>query len=198
MRKGIFLSVLMIPLLLLGGCFGRDEAQKALDLAMTIRREYLALDTFSTKVQLTADYGHRVYDFEVDALAQPGELLLTVAAPELISGVTAKWLEKEGYLEYDGVCVETGPLNEDDLTPMSALPALLEAIRSGYITACCLEESGLLRVDYGSPDVPPGTGTEYILWFTADGHEPIRGEILQDRFRCINCTFSQFTKEGSP
>ena len=48
------------------------------------------------------------------------------------------------------------------LTPASAVPALLEAARSGYITACALEEDGtLLRVDCGSP--PPRCGRFFCL-----------------------------------
>ena len=195
MRKAILLFALTIPLLLLGGCFGQDEAQQALDLALTIRGEYLALERFSSQATLTADYGRRVYTYELDISYDPDTLLLTVTAPELISGITARWHEKEGYLEYDGLSVETGPLNEDGLTPMSAIPAMLETVRSAYITSCCLENSGLLRMDCGSPDSQPGTGTEYILWFTTDTHIPVQGEILQDGIRTVSCTFHQFTKE---
>ena len=32
-----------------------------------------------------------------------------------------------GVLEYDGLAVETGPLNDQGLTPVSAIPALLVA-----------------------------------------------------------------------
>jgi len=117
------------------------------------------------------------------------------AAPELVAGTTARIRAGETFLEYDGVCVETGPLNEDGLTPISAVPALLEAVRSAYINACCFEDSGLLRCDCGSPDLPPGTGTEYVLWFHPDTHELVRGEISTEGFRCIECTFSPFTKE---
>lgn len=187
----------MTPLLLLAGCFGQSEAQKTLDLALTIRGEYLSLPGWSAHVSLTADYGQRVYDYELTASSHSEETTLTITAPELLSGVSARWQEKQGFLEYDGICVETGPLDPEGLTPMSAIPALLEAARSAYITSCCMEDSGLLRIDCGSPDTPPGTGTEFVLWFTADSHDLTRGEILRDGFRCITCTFSQFTKEGS-
>lgn len=197
MRKGILLSALLTPLLLLGGCFGQSEAQKNLDLALTIRGEYLSLPGFTAQAALTADYGQRVYDYELDVDCAGETTTLTIAAPELLSGITARWQAEEGFLEYDGVSVETGPLTDDGLTPMSAVPALLEAARSAYITACCLEDDGLLRVDCGSPDTPPGTGTEFVLWFTPDTHDLVRGEILRDGVRTITCTFSQFTKEGS-
>ena len=101
---------------------------------------------------------------------------------------------EEGLLEFDGVSVETGPMDENGLTPASAVPALLEAARSGYITACALEEDGaVLRVDCGDPAGSPGTGTETVLWFDAATHALTRGEISSDGFRVILCEFSDFT-----
>jgi len=194
-RKVFSLFALMTLLLPLTGCFGGGEGQKALDTALTIRGEYLALTDFSTQAQLRADYGQRVYEYTLDVAADETEMVLTIAAPELVAGTTARIRAGETFLEYDGVCVETGPLNEDGLTPISAVPALLEAVRSAYINACCFEDSGLLRCDCGSPDLPPGTGTEYVLWFHPDTHELVRGEISTEGFRCIECTFSPFTKE---
>ena len=195
MRKVFSLFALMTLLLPLTGCFGGGEGQKALDTALTIRGEYLALTDFSTQAQLRADYGQRVYEYTLDVAADETEMVLTIAAPELVAGTTARIRAGETFLEYDGVCVETGPLNEDGLTPISAVPALLDAVRSAYINACCFEDSGLLRCDCGSPDLPPGTGTEYVLWFHPDTHELVRGEISTEGFRCIECTFSPFTKE---
>ena len=195
MRKVISLFALMTLLLPLTGCFGGGEGQKALDAALTIRGEYLAMTQFSTQVQLRADYGQRVYDYTLNVTNQGEETVLTVTAPELVSGVSARIRAEEMFLEYDGLVVETGPLNEDGLTPISSVPALMEAARGAYITACCFEDSGLLRVDCGSPDVPLGTGTEYVLWFHPETHDLTRGEISVDGFRCIECTFSPFTKE---
>lgn len=195
MRKVFLLFALTTLLLPLVGCFGGGEGQKALDAALTIRGEYLAFTDFSTQVQLRTDYGQRVYEYTLDVMADETETVLTIAVPELVAGTTARIRAGETFLEYDGVCVETGPLNEAGLTPISAVPALLEAVRSAYINACCFEDSGLLRCDCGSPDLPPGTGTEYVLWFHPDTHDLVRGEISNDGFRCIECTFSPFTKE---
>ena len=90
--------------------------------------------------------------------------------------------------------VETGPLDAGGLTPVSALPALLEAAKSGYITACALEEEDtLLRVDCGDPAGSPGSGTETVLWFDASTHALVRGEVSVDGFRVVLCEVTQFT-----
>ena len=194
MRKVLSLFALMILLLPLNGCFGA-EGQKALDTALTIRGEYLSHPPFSAQAQLRADYGQRVYDYTLDVSVSEDEVLLTVTEPELIAGITARIKSDESFLEFDDLCLETGSLDETGLTPVSAIPRMLAAIRQDYLTAYNFDENGTLRVSCGDPDLPPGTGTEYTLWFHPETHDLIQGEISVDGTRRILCTFSPFTKE---
>lgn len=191
MRKRL-LCVLMTTLLL-AGC-GGTGVSRAEELALMIRGEYLASDRCAARLSVTADYGRRVYRYELTAAVNGEDITMTLTAPETVAGLTARLTEAENLLEFDGLSVETGPLDESGLTPVSALPALLEAARAGYITTCALEEDGaLLRVDCGDPAGSPGTGTEYALWFDASTHALTRGEISSDGFRVILCEFSEFT-----
>ena len=73
-------------------------------------------------------------------------------------------------------------------------PAPVETARTAYITACRLEEDGLLRVDCGDPETSTGTGTDTALWFQLDSHQILRGEISRESFRAIRCEFSDFSK----
>lgn len=190
MRKRL-LCVLMTTLLLAGcGPAGVSEAE---ELALAIRGEYLAMDSCALQAAVTADYGQRVYRYEMAVSVNGEETLLTLSAPETVAGLTARMAGEENFLEYDGVSVETGPLDENGLTPVSAVPALLEAARSGYMTACALEEDGtLLRVDCGDPTGSPGTGTETALWFDVSTHALVWGEVSVDGFRVILCECSGF------
>ncbi len=191
MRKCL-ICVLMTTLLL-AGC-GQGRGNEGEELALTIRGEYLAMDGCAARAAVTADYGQRVYRYEMAVAVSGGETLLTLSAPETVAGLTARMSGGENLLEFDGISVETGPLDENGLTPVSAVPALLEAARSGYITACALEEDGaVLRVDCGDPAGSPGTGAETALWFDAATHALTRGEISTDGFRVILCEFSEFT-----
>ena len=191
MRKRL-ICVLMTTLLLAGcGGGGGNEAE---ELALTIRGEYLAMESCAVQVSVTADYGQRVYEYKMAVSVNGTETVLTLSAPETVAGLTARLAGEESQLEFDGLSVETGPLDGDGLTPVSAVPALLEAARSGYITACGLEGEGtVLRVDCGDPTGSPGSGVEYALWFDASTHTLTKGEISVDGFRVILCEFSQFT-----
>ena len=194
MRKVISLFALMILLLPLSGCFGGEE-QRALDAALTIRGEYLALSGVSTQVRLQADYGQRVYDFALDVSIAADEIILTVTEPELVAGVTARTDGQRHFLEYEDLCIETGPLDADGLTPLSAVPSMLRAVREEYITECRFDGEGLLCIRCAGVDAPPGTGTEYVLWLHPDTHDLTRGEIFVDGILRVTCTFSPFTKE---
>ena len=188
MRKGYFFA-LMMTLPLLTGCGGGKN--EALEQALAIRAQRLGQTQYTADILLTADYGQRVYDFALEAAGTEEGLTLTLTAPELIAGITAHLEPDAAHLEYDGVMVETGPLNEEGLTPISAVPALLECLRSGYIAACGYTDEGLLRLDCGDPEGTPGTGTEYVLVLDPATGSLLRGEILQDGFRCITSTFSE-------
>ena len=189
----LWLCVPMIALLL-AGC-GRLEVSEAEQLALAVRGEYLELESCSAALEITADYGQRVYQFEMDAQVQGEDAVLTLTAPETVAGLTARWAGEAGTLEYDGVAVETGSLDPEGLDPVSAFPVLLEAARSGYLTACALEEDGtVLRVDCGDPAGTPGQGTETTLWFDGETGALLRGEIRVDGFRVIGCTCLEFTR----
>lgn len=187
--------LLCVPMmLLLTGCSPAKVSQ-AEELTLGLRGEYLEMNACSAHLSVTADYGQRIYEYEMDAVLDGEELTLTLTAPETVAGMTACLSEGEGRLEYDGVWVETGTLDENGLTPLDAFPALLEAARGGYITACALEEGeNLLRVDCGDPGRELGEGREVTLWFEPSSRSLVRGEVRVDGFRVILCECTEFTK----
>ena len=195
MRKLLFCVPMMILLLVAcgGGSAGGSEEET---LALAIRGEYLEMTSCAATAEITADYGQRVYQYTMSVEASEEETALVITAPETVAGITARLKDKDSLLEYDSIAVETGPMDQQGLTPVSAVPALLEETRSGYMRACALEEDGtLLRMDCGDPEGEPGKGVETTLWFDADTHALARGEIRVDGFRAILCEFTQFTKE---
>lgn len=184
----LLLCVLMMTLSLTA-CGGAGEGREAEEMSLAIRGEYLEMTSWSADADITADYGRRVYQYRLTASAEGEEMTLTLSAPETVAGITARIRGKNSALEYDGLSVETGPLDGDGLTPVSAIPAMLEAARTGYITACSME-ADCLRVDCGDPEGQRGQGREISLWFAQDTHALIRGEVLIDGFRAISCEFS--------
>lgn len=200
MRKRVC-ALMMTLCLLLTGCSGgeNDGNNSADELALSIRTEYLAMTACSTTVDMVADYGQRVYEYTLSVSWQKnGETVLTVLAPENIAGITVRIENKTGYLEYEGASIETGALTADGLSPVEAIPAILDNIFSGYIAECDFEtigESSQLWFLCRDPDNSPGVGTEAAFWFDAESHALTCAEILSDGYTVVRCDFIDFTKE---
>ena len=127
MGRCVGVLVLTMTLCLTLTCCGGEGGSQAEQLALDIRGEYLAMSGCAASMEVTADYGQRVYEYSVDLTWQrEGESVLTLTAPENVAGVTARLTEGETALDYDGVRVETGPLDDTGLSPVSAVPVLLD------------------------------------------------------------------------
>lgn len=199
MRKR--LCALMTALFLLAGCGGTATpgVSRAEEAALGIRTEYLAMTACAATVDMVADYGQQVYTYTVSmSWEKAGATLLTVLEPENISGLTARLEDGASYLDYDGASLETGALTGEGLTPMEVIPAVLEAVFSGYMAQCDFETGDggeLLWVCCQSPENQPGSGTEIALWFDAGSHDLVRAEVSSDGYVVMQCSFTEFTKE---
>lgn len=194
MRRSGVVCVLMITLLL-AACGGSGEDKGPLEQALAIRGEYLAAAGCTARLDVTADYGQRVYTHTVDVNVSDGRTTLQVVAPEEVAGFTAHLDGARSSLEYDGAVLETGELSCDGLTPLSAVPVMLETARSGFIAGCTREMLGereAVRVQCHDPAAQPGNGRETTLWFDADSHMLLRGEVSVDGRRVITCEFAEF------
>lgn len=194
------LCALMMTLVLpLTACGGVEESE-AENLALEIRSRYLEMTACTGHLELTADYGQRVYTYGVDmAWEKEGETRLTLTAPENVAGTVAHIANGETALEYDGVMAETGKLDEAGLTPVDAGPALLTCAREGFLAECVLEEwdgAQRLHVTSRDPEKVPGSGVETQLWFQPDTGTLLRGEISEDGFTVITCEVTNFTLTG--
>lgn len=157
MRHRTGMCVLMMILgLSLSACGGAEGGNRAEQLALDIRGEYLEMGGCTASLELTADYGQRVYTYGIGLnYASEGETTLTITAPENIAGVTARILEGETALEYDGMRVETGPLDDSGMSPVDAVPVLMDYVQEGFIAECGMEaqgESEVLRVVCREPE----------------------------------------------
>ncbi len=188
------LLFLPMMLLLLTGCGGGQENENGAEAqAVAIRGEYMAMTSYSLQAQVNADYGQRVYDFTLSVTWDGEETTVAIREPEMLAGVTARITGEEGTLEYEDLSLETGFLDDDGLSPVSALPALMEAARSQYIDRCTLTD-GMLEVHCADPEQKPGTGREVTLWFDTQTHALTAGEISQDGRRVIACEVTEFSK----
>lgn len=200
MRKTVC-ALMMTLCLLLAGCGGQDMDEVD-QLTLDIRGEYLTLERVTAQMEVGTDYGRRVYAYRMEMdWRREGDTTITVTAPEEVSGITARISAGETFLEYDGISLETGPLDESGLSPVGVGICLLEAATESFIAESgfdTLDERTCLRLLCRDPERAPGEGTECTLWFDKDTHDLLRGEISVDGRRVVECAFTSFVRETLP
>ncbi len=166
MRKA--LSCVLMMTLLLSGCQAGTAGEAPEEAALALREEYLALAGWSAVVEVSVCYSEAVYDFTLDVQwRREGETVLTITAPELVAGITARVAEGETVLEYDGAGLSLGLLDDSGLTPVSAVTAFMDQIEKGYMAKCAWagENGEYLQISFQDPEREADTGTQFLLTF---------------------------------
>ena len=141
----VFFCALLLPVGLLCGCTGEQEDN---DLALQLRADFLDRTGCAGTMTVTADYGQRVYEYTVTfSGSETDGLSLVITAPEEAAGITATIAQGQTFLTFDGVQLETGPLNEDGLSPLDVRLHRRDGDRAG-------------GRDRNPPPVLPGTGAD--------------------------------------
>ena len=133
------LLVLLLPVmcLLLSAC-GSNKAQESYE---SFAEKLRASENLSFNASLRSEYDDKTVEFAVRYIADSEGCSVTVIKPELISGISAHVAKGESRLRFDDVILDTGELTDFGLTPMSALPMLMDGIREGF-TDSVWEEDG--------------------------------------------------------
>ena len=180
MKKTLVLLSLLFAFLL-SGC-GNAALQHYERFAEDLRER----DALSFTAELTASYPDRTAQFSLRYALEDGVQRVTVLAPERISGISARVEQGKTALEYDGLILDTGDLNEFGLSPMSALPLLVEALRQGHGAAFWTEE-GMDAVELLVDD-----HCRARVWFGEEGL-PCRAELLSDGTVTVQCEIKNWS-----
>ena len=196
MRKA--LSCVLMITLLLSGCRPAGAGETPEDAALALRETYQALAGWSATVDVSVCYTDTVYDFSLDAQwRRDGETVLTVTAPELVAGITARIAQGETVLEYDGAGLSLGLLDGKGLTAVSAIPWLMEQVDQGYMAKCAWAGEGgeLLQITFQDPEAEDNAGTQFLLTFDRAGYTLLSAEVSAQGQTVLHAQFSNFTME---
>ena len=175
-------ALILLSCLLLTGCGGdkvKESYQKFAD-GLNARTDL----RFTAEIR--AEYEDKSCAFTLQYSEDSRGCTVEVLSPELIKGVRDRLEDGSSSLEYSGVMLETGKLDRYGLTPMSALPALVKALREGHMDSCWTEgDSTVLRL------IAEDTLTADV-WMDGESMIPRRAELISDGQVRVFCTISNW------
>ena len=128
--------------------------------------------------------GTRPSEYNLTLERTDGGLTVTVNEPEEIAGVSAVYDEDTLSLEYEGLILPAPVTGE--VSPITALPELLDALENGYEALSWSEgEDTYVSLE-------PSDGLGVTVRFNSGG-EPVWAELLVGGESAVQCEITEFT-----
>jgi len=137
-----------------------------------LRAEVQSAESIEIIAELRSELEDESFTFELQCTSDSEETAVEILSPESIAGISAHIKSGETALCYDGAMLDVGSLSENGLSPMTALPVLINAVKSAYISSLAKSGDELEAVLIPDDEL---TVTLYLL----DG-APARAEISTD------------------
>lgn len=179
--KRLCLPLLMICLLFTA-C-GNSAAKSGYDEFV---RDLESRDGIGFTAKLRCEYTDKTAEFTVGYTEDENGCTVTVLEPELISGIKAHADSGETSLEFEGVILDTGELDSFGLTPMSAAPLLMDALRLGHLESYWREDGKKVF------QLIPSDELTVTVWFEPASMTPMHAELMSGSRVMIYCDISSW------
>lgn len=186
MKRFVLPVLLALICLFLMGCGSAGARQSYDELSHRIR----VGQQLSFTAAVRAEYSDRSYDFTLDYRRGADSATVTVVQPKLIAGISARVENGDTALEYEGIRLDVGELDDYGLTPMSALPVLVDALQNGHFDSWW-EEDGKTVLLLTEDDHLSAT-----VWLESSGMTPMRAELVSDGTVVVFCDIYDWSCVG--
>lgn len=184
MRRWL-LPALMITLLLTG-C-GSTVPEKKLEEQ---RSRLAAAEEISVTADVTACTEEEIFSCTLRCDVHPDAVTVEVLAPETIAGIRAVTDPEGERIEYADVSLGVGGGNDDQPSPVRALPQLVSALRAGSVLSAWTEWEGertlFVRSYYVTDD------TTLSVWFDGGTLLPSYAEFRCGDRTAVRCVITEF------
>lgn len=190
MRKALILAPML--LLLLTACGAGEETNETAQL----QQQYAAVESATMEAEIVCHYDDEIRKYTLLCAYTPERSTVTVLSPESIAGISAQVENGTLTLSYDDISLDAGTYSAAAVSPVVALPKLMEAAAWGYPAEQSEEMLGertCIRLGCDLSDEP---GTLYTTWFDAQSLLPLRSEISVDGTLLFEITWSRFEVTG--
>lgn len=171
MRKALLFAPMLM--LLLTACSAAEEE----NVVTVLQQQYAAVEYATMEAEVLCHYGDEVREYTLLCAYTPQTSTVTVLAPENLAGITAQVENGALTLRYDDISLDTGTYASADVSPVVALPKLMEAAAWGYPAEQSEEMLGeRLCIRLGC-DLNGESDTVYTTWFDKETLLPLQSEI---------------------
>ncbi len=191
MRKVLLFAPMLM--LLLTACGAGEEH----DTVTQLQQQYAAVESATMEAEIVCHYGDEVRTYTLLCGYTPEKSTVTVLKPENIAGITAQVEDGTLTLSYDELSLDAGTYSAAAVSPVVALPKLMEAAAWGYPGEQSEETVGervCIRLGCDLSDEP---GTMYTTWFDQETLLPLRSEIATDGELLFEITWLRFEVTAS-
>lgn len=192
MRKALLFAPMLM--LLLTACGGGGEK---VDPAAELQAQYAALASATMEADVVCHYGDEVRTYTLLCAYTPGESTVTVLSPANLSGISATVADGKLHLSYEDVSLDAGGYSAAAISPVAALPRLMAAAGSGYVTEQNEEPVGERNCLRLACDLPDDEGVVYTTWFDRETLLPLRSEISMDGTMLFEVAWNRFEVTGT-
>ena len=191
MRKAMIFALTLM--FLLTACGGGEEN----NVVTQLQQQYAAVGSATMEAEIVCHYDDEVRKYTLLCAYSPEKSTVTVLSPKNLSGITAQVENGTLTLSYDDISLDAGTYSAAAVSPVVALPKLMEAAAWGYPAEQSEEMLGertCIRLGCDLSDEP---GTLYTTWFDAQSLLPLRSEIAVDGTLLFEIAWSRFEVTGS-
>lgn len=185
-RKALLFAPMLM--LLLTACGGGEEK----DMVAQLQQQYAAVEQATLEADITCHYDEEVREYTLLCAYTPEKSTVTVLKPENLSGISAQVENGTLTLSYDDLSLDAGTYSAAAVSPVVALPKLMEAAGWGYPAEQSEETVGERTCIRLGCDLSNAPGTLYTTWFDKESLLPMRSEISTDGVLLFEATWNRF------
>lgn len=189
MRR-VIIPALMIMALLLGGCGETEKLERQLE---SFRAEVAQAENLSFLAHVSAEMETTQFECVLRVVRQGEKTTIEVVEPELIAGISAEISGDDAAIIYDGMILSLGSAMENAVSPIAAMPQIIDAVTKGHVTSIWTEQEGereIVAAQTYLSDV-----SYMLLWFEKDSMTPIYAELVVEGAVVVKCKIEDFTKD---
>ena len=189
MRKALLFAPMLM--LLLTACGGEEK-----DPAAELQAQYANLTGAVMEADVSCHYAaeDRAYTLLCDYA--PERSTVTVLSPANLAGISATVENGTLTLSYEDISLDAGGYSAAAISPVAALPKLMQAAASGYVTEKSEETVGERPCLRLACDLPDDEGTVYTTWFDQETLLPLRSEISAEGTVVFEVAWTRFEVTG--